>query len=324
MLSRLRVRVPGRLHFGLLGWGVLDRRQFGGVGLMIEQPGLEVVVERSGHWDAEGPLAERALRIVREVATQLKEGGLDCGPLIVRTLGSWRAHVGLGVGTQLSLAIARAMTELVGLTGATVETLARLTDRGRRSGIGIHGFDKGGLIIDGGRGTRSEVPTCLVQRPFPRQWSILIVIPESGVGLHGDEELEAFNTLQSIPDPITDRLCRLVLLGLLPALIETDLRAFGLALQEIQSEVGKAFGPVQGGRFSAPDAEAMVQRMSQLGLHGAGQSSWGPTLYAFSVEKDEEKERVRRALLDEFSIPPESLFWTSASSKGAEILGEEP
>src|SRR5262249_26544727 len=150
-----------------------------------------------------------------------------------------------------------------------------------RSGIGIHGFREGGLIVDGGRLGPQETPTRLLRYPFPRDWSVLLAIPERGTGLSGAEEVRAFEQLPPIPDSATDRLCRLVLLGLLPALLETDLRAFGEALTEMQEIVGATFAPAQGGRYSSPTAEPLVSRLKALGLTGIGQSSWGPTLYAF-------------------------------------------
>ena len=54
---RIRIRTPSRLHFGLLGWGPQAARQFGGVGLMIEDPGLELIGETAAEWTFEGPLA---------------------------------------------------------------------------------------------------------------------------------------------------------------------------------------------------------------------------------------------------------------------------
>ncbi len=124
-----------------------------------------------------------------------------------------RTAVGCGVGTQLSLAIARLLTKLVGLDDVPVSTLARLTGRGRRSGIGIHGFASGGLIVDGGRRSETDVPVRLIQTPFPADWSILLIVPEVPSKLHGPAELQAFGALPALSPTLTDRLCSLVLLG---------------------------------------------------------------------------------------------------------------
>ena len=58
-MTPLRIRTPSRLHFGLLGWGPRRARQFGGVGLMIEAPGLELTAEPAPDWSFAGPLADR-------------------------------------------------------------------------------------------------------------------------------------------------------------------------------------------------------------------------------------------------------------------------
>lgn len=49
--NSVEVAAPSRLHFGLFSWGNPGRR-FGGVGLMIERPGLRLVVERLVEADA--------------------------------------------------------------------------------------------------------------------------------------------------------------------------------------------------------------------------------------------------------------------------------
>ena len=68
-------------------------------------------------------------------------------------------HVGLGVGTQLCLAVARAVL-LAGrrVTDSRSSSSRDWTRRGLRSGIGLHGFEHGGLIVDGGRGTQAAIP----------------------------------------------------------------------------------------------------------------------------------------------------------------------
>ncbi|MCA1685055.1 MAG: beta-RFAP synthase [Planctomycetia bacterium] len=318
-MTRVTVRTPSRLHFGLLGWGGNAPRQFGGVGLMVEAPGLELAVETAPRWEASGPLSERTLQIARDVASRLEKHGTSVNPVRLVNRNVPDAHVGLGVGTQLSLAVARALTELAGLRATPVSTLARLTGRGRRSGIGIHGFAEGGLIVDAGRRGDQDVPTRLVGIPFPREWWVLIVQPGQVQGLHGPEELKAFRTLPSMPERTSERLCRLVMLGLLPAVLEGDLKEFGVSLGEIQWIVGAAFAPVQGGCYRNPRVEMLSRSMNRLGLHGVGQSSWGPTLYGFSQGDPTERERHRRSLIREFEMQPEKLIWTNACNTGATV-----
>jgi len=57
-----------------------------------------------------------------------------------------------------------------------------------------------------------------------------------------------------------------------------ELEEFGTALTRIQQLVGDSFASAQGGRFH-PRAGARVDALLRLGAAGAGQSSWGPTVY---------------------------------------------
>jgi predicted sugar kinase len=77
-----------------------------------------------------------------------------------------------------------------------------------------------------------------------------------------------------------------VLVGVLPAAAEGDLPAFGRALTELQRLVGECFAPVQGSPFASQESAGLIRRLLQAGAAGAGQSSWGPTIYGI-VDGDE-------------------------------------
>jgi beta-ribofuranosylaminobenzene 5'-phosphate synthase len=76
MSHRLHVRTPSRLHFGLLGWGPEVAREFGGIGLMIDSPGIDLIAEPAEHWVAEGHLASRVERIIAHLRDQTYEPGI--------------------------------------------------------------------------------------------------------------------------------------------------------------------------------------------------------------------------------------------------------
>src|SRR4051794_26911220 len=147
----LHVRTPSRLHFGLLGWGPGLHRQFGGLGLMIAPPAIELVAEPSRSPSVHGPLAGRVTRILDTLRSRFAgpgfaRPGIRIPPVSVRIIEAPPEHVGLGVGTQLSLAIAEAVARLIGEPMLSVEQLAGFTGRGCRSGIGLHGFRQGGFL----------------------------------------------------------------------------------------------------------------------------------------------------------------------------------
>jgi beta-RFAP synthase len=286
---------------------------------MIEEPGVEVRLEPRPDWVYTGPLAERVRDLVGRI---LSRGGEPPGerplpPACVEVVSAPAEHTGLGVGSQLSLAITQGLATLSGWPELTPSQLATLSGRGRRSGIGLHGFRLGGLIVDGGRRDDLRPPPLVVRSSFPEEWSILLVQPPGPRGRHGDDEVRSFADLPPLPDHLTDRLCRLVLLGMLPALAERELRDFGEALSELQRHVGAAFAPLQGGPYSSPVSEALVEALGRMGLVGAGQSSWGPTLYAFGELSERERTRIRDQIEDQFGLDASRIRWTRAANHGA-------
>ncbi len=322
LMQRLALQTPSRLHFGLLSWGADAPRRFGGVGLMVREPGLALVAEPAAAWEAAGPLADRVLAVAGRVAAGLAAAGVPVGPLRLVVAGAPPEHVGLGVGTQLGMAVARAVAEFAGRGDLPAPELAALAGRGARSGIGMHGFGLGGLIVDGGRGRGDEAPGAplIARLAFPPDWSVLVAIPPDATGLHGAPEVQAFRQLPPPPDSTVDRLCRLVLLDLLPAVAERDLATFGAALTEIQLRVGQGFAPAQGGIYARPELADVAESLRRDGLHGVGQSSWGPTLYGFLAGPDDERRAAILArLLTRTGWPAGSAFWTTASPLGVEV-----
>src|SRR5438045_889474 len=106
-----RVQAPSRLHFGLLRLPGRDdptetfARRFGGVGLMVKEPGIALSVIPAAGWSADGPLAERALGYAQQFARALSLH--DRSPCHVIVEHCAPEHAGLGTGTQLGLAVAR-------------------------------------------------------------------------------------------------------------------------------------------------------------------------------------------------------------------------
>jgi beta-RFAP synthase len=286
---------------------------------MIEEPRLELTVEPAPTWQADGLLPQRTLEITEDVAVRMAVAGVRLSPARLTVERAPAEHVGLGLGTQLSLAVARALCAVSRLPDPSIAQLAALTGRGQRSGIGLHGFVHGGLIVDGGRRGAEGLAPLLAHLDFPPDWAVLVVQPPPFRGLHGSAELRAFAELPPIDDQVTDRLCRLVLLGLLPALIERDLASFGAALTELQQRVGQCFAPAQGGIYAQPELETIVNDLRSQGLHGVGQSSWGPTLYAFSAQPAGERARILERTRSRFGLPGDALYWTRACPEGSRL-----
>lgn len=277
-----RISAPARLHLGFLDLNGNLGRRYGSIGLALDAPSTDVSVTRAGTTTVSGPEKDRVLTVVERCRRAL---GLD-GHYRVEVGCAIPAHAGLGSGTQLALAIGFALMRLEGLS-LTPHQIGDLAGRGARSAIGMAAFEDGGFIVDGGRGVLNQPPPVLIQTPFPDDWRVLLVLDAQAQGAHGDRETQAFAALPPFPDALADRLCRLVLMQLVPGLKEADLAAFGSALTQIQAIVGGHFAAAQGGSpWTSPAVGALLMRAAKLGATGIGQTSWGPTGFGFAPSPD--------------------------------------
>jgi beta-RFAP synthase len=168
-----------------------------------------------------------------------------------------------------------------------------MAGRGARSAVGLWTFALGGFVVEGGRRHGSDDPAPLLARhAMPEEWRCVLAIPAAEPGLSGTAEVAAFAELR--PDPERSaRIAQIVMTGLLPALVEHDLREFGAALTELQRLVGDSFAPVQAGTFH-PRAAPLVDELLRLGAAGAGQSSWGPAVYGIVGSEEQGREIAAR------------------------------
>jgi beta-RFAP synthase len=194
-----------------------------------------------------------------------------------------QSHAGLGSGTQLALAIGAGVATLEGVS-PDLRAIAAQLDRGKRSGIGIATFDQGGAVLDGGPGA-GTLPPALCRLPFPPQWRVLLIFDPASTGVHGASETAAFASLPDFPEAETAELCRRILLGALPALVESDFKTFCDQVGYLQTRMGAYFGPLQGGAYVSAGVAEVLDWLARQGLTGLGQSSWGPTGFAFAASE---------------------------------------
>jgi beta-ribofuranosylaminobenzene 5'-phosphate synthase len=287
-VSVVRVEAPARLHLGMLAVAGDGERRFGGLGVSVSRPAVVLEARAADELSVEGAEAERALTFARRCRDAL---GLAGGARL-RVVEAIPAHVGLGSGTKLALAVAQALAALHGRT-VDAPALAQAAGRAARSAVGMWTFALGGLVVEGGvrRGVERPAPL-LAHHAMPDDWRTVLVVPRAEPGLSGPAEEEAFGRLV----PSAERsaaIAQLVLTSLLPALVERDVAEFGAALTHVQELVGDSFAAAQGGRFH-PRAGALVEALLRFGAAGAGQSSWGPAVYGIVGSETSGRELARR------------------------------
>ncbi len=282
-MTEIVVSAPARLHFGMLDPAGVGTRRFGGFGVGVESPRVVVAVKR----------VQRAGRVGEDCADAVVVAGAQADRATTFARRAWSAfglrggaeinvhraippHVGLGSGTKLGLAVARGLAGLAGVSPGP-EQLARASGRGARSSVGCWTFDAPGLVVEAGLPDRGWISPLVARHPMPEQWRCVLALPLAAEGLSGMAEERFFGHLHE-RGAAESGVSRLLLTALLPGLLTGDIDEFGVALTQIQREMGSVFAAQQGGVFH-PRAAPLVDALVSLGVGAVGQSSWGPAVY---------------------------------------------
>jgi beta-ribofuranosylaminobenzene 5'-phosphate synthase len=323
----IEVRTCARLHLGLLDHNGDCGRLYGSIGLAVDRPQLLLKAETAGDLIVEGVESNR----VRTYAMRfMAKYGAPCGAHLHLVSGI-PAHVGLGSGTQIALAVGTALAHLAGLR-LSVEEIALVEGRGARSGIGIATFQRGGFVLDGGhrisesdasaeskRPERDQVPPILFRGAVPKDWYFIVCIPGTGQGISGERENTAFSRLPEAGPVSVGKVSHLLLMKMLPALIEKDIVGFGQAMTSIQQLVGDCFAAVQGGRYSNPMSEKIIEFLLRNGAVGAGQSSWGPAVYGLVQGRESARKLTLQVKAFILSFGEGQILCVRPRNRGAQV-----
>jgi beta-ribofuranosylaminobenzene 5'-phosphate synthase len=296
------VRAPGRLHLGFLDPAATLGRAFGSLGIVID--GFETVIEMAKAADtsdavtAATPPAQAELPRARALLERLRAATSCRAPLRLHLRQVLPAHAGFGSGTQLALAIGRAFVQLNGLPPVDSATLARWGGRGLRSGIGIAGFDQGGLLLDGGPGADGAAAPLLARIALPPAWRIVVIQDTQAQGLSGLHESQAIAALPPLPQATAADICHQVLMRVLPGAACADFEAFAIGVTRMQQLLGEHFAAAQGGStYTSARVGEVARWLAANSERGAaiGQSSWGPTGFAVMASLADAQAAVRDA-----------------------------
>lgn len=233
-------------------------------------------------------------------------------------------HSGLGSGTQLSLAVAK-LISTINNQDLTAIDLAKIVGRGGTSGIGVESFENGGFIVDGGHKSGEKLgflpssascatpPPIIARYDFPEDWKIILAIPEVERGVSGAEEIDAFQTHCPIPLKEVEKLSHLMLMKLMPSVLESDLDAFGDAVNKIQ-KIG--FKKIEN-ELQNPYIAQIMENLRVAGAAGVGMSSFGPTIFAVT---DTNEQDIVNAANDALKNIGGEIISTSAQNNGAKLL----
>jgi beta-ribofuranosylaminobenzene 5'-phosphate synthase len=177
----------------------------------------------------------------------------DKFPLKITIWDFLYAHTGLGSKTQMALAIASAIIQILELKKKVdileIEKLTDMVGRGGTSGIGFRAFDSGGFILDCGHrfgeneekqsflpssASNAKPARTILRYEFPENWHVLVVILNVPAGASNIKEVNVFQKHCPIPIEEVQQVSHHILMQLLPGIIERDLPTFGKAINEIR------------------------------------------------------------------------------------------
>lgn len=330
----VRVSAPAHLHAGNPdlhgGYG----RLYGTLGVAITEPRLEVEIEESDDYavelsgEAASLLDSYVYKVERYVSTaeRFLRTAADlagCRGLrlkVERVIPPW---VGLGGLTPLALAIASAASRLC--NPIDIRDAAIAMGRSTISGLGFYSFTNGGLIFDGGFvAGEDHIPPLVFRAEVPLD--VVAVVYASPLGLASrvaglkEREREVLRRMPRMDPGFADRVSRMLLMGVLANAADGRWREAFRWLGEFNRALGEYWAEKQGSIYCCVEVEKAIAAMIEAGAWGAGQSSWGPTVYAFT-EPSIAEEVLRAAVRLLRSNGPLLAGIARVDNRGAVIRG---
>ena len=314
------------MHFGLIDMNGEIGRIDGGLGLALELPHTSIEAVKADRIQVKCPdeptFEERVQIAAKKVCDKYGIRGVA-----INVLERPLPHVGLGSATQALVGAAVAICKLYSID-EPVRELAKLVGRGGTSGIGVGAMQHGGFILDAGhrfrRGEASKTeyapssssvgldpPPILLHPDFP-DWDILVTIP-LGEGASGLKEVTLFRVVCPVPLNEVRHMCHIIIMQVLPAIMEKDIRTFGNGMEEFQKLGFKVFEL----RAQTKLLHDCLQFLRENDGIGVGMSSWGPALFSFGEDLSGLKEKAD-AWLEEHGGGQNIL--TKANNTGMQIV----
>ncbi|TKX75928.1 GHMP kinase [Halorubrum sp. GN11_10-6_MGM] len=288
-----RASVGARLHFGFCNLSLSHERLYGALGVGLAAPRVVVDAEPAPDVSVTVDLDDRADSGVRDDVRGYAAAAadlLDADGARVAVRESLPRHAGLGSGTRLAAATLAAVATAHG-EPPRVRERAPALGRGGRSGVGVATFEDGGFVLDAGHPTARfttdrpadgewTVPPVAARHAVPDDWRFLLVEPEAAAGRNGTVEDDSMRAAVERAEPgIADRIGGIVSRRVLPAVATGNAERFGASVAEIGRLNGAWYADEQGGVYRPPVGEVVASLSGASSVFGAGQSSWGPTVY---------------------------------------------
>ena len=314
-MEKLKIIAPAHLHTGNFDLTGDLGRLYGTVGFAIDLP-LEVEIAKAKGITAEDRDAYKfAKRFVERTHIEGAE---------VHVKREIPKFVGLGFHTTLALSIGVGLSKLYNLN-LTVEDVSVIMSRGTITAIGVYAFKTGGFIIEGGFKVDQRekmVPPLIYQSAMPNDWFFVIAIPDENrveIAKMRSKEDEILGNLKVMPKEQSDQLSRIVLVKIMPAFAEKNIKEFGEGLTAFNQMLGQFWSSYQEGTYRNKVVDGGIKIMLQQSSC-ACQTSWGPTFYSI-VQGEPEAKLLTEKLKQYLKMNGGGeAFYTKANNSGASVL----
>ncbi|BDC36395.1 MAG: DUF98 domain-containing protein [Candidatus Methanoliparum thermophilum] len=323
------IETPSRLHLTLIDLNGMDKRIDGGIGITLSKPTFLLEAKISdklqvfGLKRSEDHLIDQKNHILTAAKRMLDYLGIKTN-VEFKIREDYPFHIGLGAGTQTSLAVGRSVAELFDKE-LNATDISKIVGRGGTSGIGTASFESGGFILDGGHsfgelGDKKDYlpssisvaapPPVIARYNFPEEWDIVIATPNIK-RTYGREEVDIFKNYCPIDISEIRELSHIILLKMIPSLLERDIYSFGESINRIQ-KIG--FKKIELD-LQPQITKELIELIRDYGAIGAGLSSFGPTVYGITDKNAKEIETKVKNFLEKEG----EVFVTKARNFGARV-----
>jgi beta-ribofuranosylaminobenzene 5'-phosphate synthase len=315
------VVAPAHLHAGNMDLTGDLGRLYGTAGFTIEYPRTVIEARKSDKITITGEDATNAERYAGAFVARFNiEGGIA-----VNVKEAIPKHLGMGAQTALALSIGHALSELYNRP-VDIEDMAIALGRSDIVALGFNSFQTGGFIVDGGYKVKEKgrrVPPCIFRYPIPEDWLFVVCIPHRPIPAIlriKEKEEEILGSLKPMPEQMSDRLSRIMLMQVMPSIMEHDIKSFGKYITAFNSRLGSFWEEFQeGNTYCDPIVESGINILLENGAYGACQTCWGPTFYGIVDNGDTARKLVEKL---EHLLEQEGggdVFYTPGNNQGATI-----
>jgi beta-ribofuranosylaminobenzene 5'-phosphate synthase len=262
---------------------------------MLDWPTTEVVASSAAEDDIVGldRLDLEARQDVSDSLIRLREiYRIPPTRLVIRRFT--RQHIGLGSKTTMLLAAISAIAAAHNLR-ISAQVARDISGRGGVSGIGLHGFYSGGLLVDAGHSQDMEphrpsgeyrppqTPLLMLRARIPPTWLFFLILPK-GRTYAGGSETDLFSRYRPTgPDEALQAIA-LLYHGIIPGLLTSDVLLLRRSLLAFQRTAFKSYELEN----QDPDVRQTLEALEGVDHCAVGMSSVGPLLYlATTLPRDQ-------------------------------------